>query len=148
METVMNRQKAVSEVLALYDRIDELNGALDDMAGRLAEAERNAAGERPDDDGLSERAAKVLPALLWDKVARYGRSVRVMDNDDGTFRVEDFGAWLSHSISNDYVPDCLSLNDAKEILHDYAMTVYRENRESALADARARHDAEGGGEDE
>lgn len=148
METVMTRQKAVSEVLALYDRIDELNGALDDMAGRLAEAERNAAGERPDDGGLSERVAKVLPALLWEKVCTYGRSVRVMDNDDGTFRAEDFGAWLSHSMSKDYVPDGLSFNDAKEILHDYAMTVYRENRESALAAARARRDAEGGGEDE
>lgn len=123
----MTMQQAVAAVLDLYGRIDELDATLDDMAKRLA---------------------KVLPALLWEKVTPYGKSVRVMDNDDGTFRVEDFGAWLSHSISKDYVPDGLSLNDAKEILHDYAMTVYRENRESALAAARARHDAEGGGEDE
>lgn len=148
MDNVMTRQQAVSMVLDLYGRIDELDAALDDMAGRLADAERNAAGEHPGDGGLSERVAKVLPALLWDKACPYGRGVRVMDNDDGTFQVEDFGAWLSHSISKDYVPDGLSLDDAKKILHDYAMTVYRENRESALADARARHDAEGGGEDE
>ena len=127
VSNVMTMQQAVAAVLDLYGRIDELDATLDDMAKRLA---------------------KVLPALLWEKVTPYGKSVRVMDNDDGTFRVEDFGAWLSHSISKDYVPDGLSLNDAKEILHDYAMTVYRENRESALAAARARHDAEGGGEDE
>lgn len=144
----MTRKQAVAAVLDIYGRIDELDAALDDMAGRLAEAERNGAEGHPGDGGLSERVAKVLPALLWEKVTPYGRSVRVMDDDDGTFRVEDFGAWLSHSISKDYVPDGLSLNDAKEILHDYAMTVYRENRESALAAARARHDAEGGGEDE
>lgn len=148
MEAIMNRQKAVSEVLALYDRIDELNGALDDMAGRLAEAERNAAGEHPGDGGLSERVAKVLPALLWDKAAPYRNGVSVTDNNDGTYKVEDFATWISYVIDRDRIPDCLSLNDAKEILHDYAMTVYRENRESALADARARHDAEGGGEDE
>lgn len=148
METVMNRQKAVAEVLALYDRIDELNGALDDMSGRLAEAERNSADGHPGDGGLSERAMKMLPALLWEKVSPYGRSVRVMDNDDGTFKADDFGQWLSRAIDRDRVPDGLSLDDAKEIIRDYAATVYKQSRESALADARARHDAEGGGEDE
>ena len=97
METIMSRQKAVSEVLAIYDS---------------------------------------------------GRNVRVTDKADGTAKAEDFDTWLGHTVDKDHIPDGLSLNDAKEIMHDYAMTFYGKKRESALSAARAKHDADGGGEDE
>ena len=54
----MTRSQAVSMVLDLYDRIDDLNGAREDMRVRLSHATRATAdGTNPDDGGLSERAA-------------------------------------------------------------------------------------------
>ena len=149
MEAIMNRQKAVSMVLDLYDRIDELDAALEDMSGRLSDATRATAdGTRPDDGGLSERAAKVLPALLWDKVACYVQSVRVTACDDGSLSVERFEAWLARRIDRDDLPDGLSVNDAVEIMRDYALPIYDKRRTEAIADARKERDGKGGGEDE
>ena len=139
----------MSMVLDLYDRIDELNGALEDMSVRLSDATRATAdGTNPDDGGLSERAAKALPALLWDKVARYSQNVRVMARDDGSMSVERFDAWLTRNICRDYIPDGISANDAVEIMRDYALPIYDKRRTEAIADARAKRDEEGGGDDE
>lgn len=148
MDNVMTRKQAVSMVLDLYDRIDELNGALEDMSGRLSDATRATAdGTKPNDGGLSERAAKALPALLWDKTARYNQGVRVTARDDGSVSVERFEAWLARNVYRDYLPDGLSANDAVEIVRDYAIPIYDKRRTEAIADARARRDEEGGGED-
>ena len=149
MSDVMTRKQAVSMVLDLYDRIDELNGALEDMGGRLGDAERATAdGTKPSDGGLSERAAEVLPALLWDKVARYGQTVRVTACDDGSMSAERFDAWLARRIYRDYLPDGISANDAVEIMRDYALPIYDKRRTEAIADARAKLDEDGGGEDD
>ena len=145
----MTRNQAVSMVLDLYDRIDELNGALEDMSVRLSDATMATAdGTNPDDGGLSERAAKALPALLWDKVARYSQNVRVTARDDGSMSVERFDAWLTRNICRDYIPDGISANDAVEIMRDYALPIYDKRRTEAIADARAKRDEEGGGDDE
>lgn len=150
MDNVMTRKQAVSMVLDLYDRIDELNGALEDMRGRLSDATRATADgcTNPSDGGLSERAAEVLPALLWDKVARYGQTIRVTACDDGSLSVERFDAWLTRRIDRDYLPDGISVNDAVEIMRDYALPIYDKRRTEAIADARAERDGNGGGEDE
>lgn len=149
MDNVMTRKQAVSMVLDLYGRIDELNGALDDMSGRLSDATRATAdGTKPDDGGLSERAAEVLPALLWEKVARYGQTVRVTACDDGSLSVERFDAWLTRRIDRDYLPDVISVNDAVEIMRDYALPIYDKQRTEAIADARAERDGKDGDEDE
>ena len=148
MDDVMTRQQAVAAVLDLYGRIDELNGALEDMAGRLVDAERKTDGGRPDDGGLSDRAAQVLPVLLWEKVARYGQTVRVTVCDDGSVSVERFDAWLARRIDRDYLPDGISVNDAMEIMRDHALPIYDELRTEAIADARAERDGKDGGEDE
>ena len=150
MDDVMTRKQAVSMVLDLYDRIDELNDALEDMSGRLSDATRATAdgGTNPSDGGLSERAAKALPALLWDKVARYSHGVRVTARDDGSVSAERFEAWLARNVYRDYLPDGLSANDAVEIVRDYALTVYDKRRTEAIADARARRDEEDGDKDE
>ena len=149
MGDVMTRQQAVAAVLDLYDRIDELNGALEDMGVRLGDAERATAdGTKPSDGGLSERAAKVLPVLLWDKVARYGQTVRVTVCDDGSLSVERFDAWLARRIDRDYLPDGISVNDAMEIMRDHALPIYDKQRTEAIADARAERDGKGGGEDD
>ena len=146
---IMTRNQAVSMVLDLYDRIDELNVALEDMSVRLSDATRATAdGTNPDDGGLSERAAKALPALLWDKVARYSQNVRVTARDDGSMSVERFDAWLTRNICRDYIPDGISANDAVEIMRDYALPIYDKRRTEAIADARAKRDEEGGGDDE
>ena len=149
MDDVMTRKQAVSMVLDLYDRIDELNGALEDMSGRLSDATMATAdGTKPNDGGLSERAAKALPALLWDKTARYSQGVRVTARDDGSVSVERFEAWLARNVNRDYLPDGLSANDAVEIVRDYALPIYDKRRTEAIADARKEHDGKGGGEDE
>jgi len=149
MSDVMTRKQAVSMVLDLYGRIDELNGALEDMGVRLGDAERATAdGTKPSDGGLSERAAEVLPALLWEKVARYGQTVRVTACDDGSLSVERFDAWLTRRIDRDYLPDGISVNDAVEIMRDYALPIYDKRRTEAIADARAERDGKGGGEDD
>lgn len=149
MSNVMTRQQAVAAVLDLYGRIDELNDALEDMSGRLSDATRATAdGIKPDDGGLSERAAKALPALLWDKVARYSQGVRVTARDDGSVSAERFEEWLARNVYRDYLPGGLSANDAVEIMHDYALPIYDKRRTEAIADARAKHDGKDGGEDE
>ena len=149
MSDIMTRKQAVSMVLDLYGRIDELNGALEDMGVRLGDAERATAdGTKPGDGGLSERAAEVLPALLWEKVARYGQTVRVTACEDGSLSVERFDAWLARRIGRDYLPDGISVNDAVEIMRDYALPIYDKRRAEAIADARAERDGKGGGEDE
>ena len=148
MGDVMTRQQAVAAVLDLYGWIDELSGALEDMAGRLVDAERKTDDGRPDDGGLSDRAAKVLPVLLWEKVARYGLSVRVTVCDDGSLSVERFDAWLGHVLVRDYLPDGISVNDAVEIMRDHALTIYDKQRTEAIADARAERDGKDGGKDE
>lgn len=150
MNDIMTRKQAVSMVLDLYDRIDELNGALEDMSGRLSDATRATAdgGTNPSDGGLSERAAEVLPALLWEKVARYGQTVRVTARDDGSVSAERFEAWLARNVDRDSLPDGLSANDAVEIVHDYALPIYDKRRTEAIADARRERDGKGGGTDE
>ena len=148
MDDVMTRKQAVSMVLDLYDRIDELNDALEDMSGRLSDATRATAdGTKPNDGGLSERAAKALPALLWDKTARYSQGVRVTARDDGSVSVERFEAWLARNV-RDYLPDGLSANDAVEIVRDYALPIYDKRRTEAIADVRKERDGKGGGEDD
>lgn len=149
MEATINRQKAVAMVLDLYDRIDELDAALEDMSGRLSDATRATAdGTRPDDGGLSERAAKVLPALLWEKVSCYVQTVSVTACDDGSLSVERFEAWLARRIDRDCLPDGISVNDAVEIMRDYTLPIYDERRTEAIAYARKERDGKGGGEDE
>lgn len=149
MSDIMTRKQAVSMVLDLYGRIDELSGALDDMSGRLSDATRATAdGIKPDDGGLSERAAKVLPALLWDKAARYNQAVRVTARDDGSVSVERFDGWLARNVDRDYLPDGLSANDAVEIMRDYALPVYDKRRTEAIATARKERDGKDGGEDD
>ena len=150
MDEIMTRKQAVSMVLDLYGRIDELSGALEDMSVRLSDATRATAdgGTNPSDGGLSERAAKALPALLWDKVARYGQAVRVTARDDGSVSVERFEEWLARNVDRDYLPDVLSVNDAVEIVRDYALPIYDKRRTEAIADARKEHDGNDGGEDE
>ena len=150
MDEIMTRKQAVSMVLDLYDRIDELSEALEDMSGRLSDATRATAdgGTKPDDGGLSERAAEVLPALLWDKVARYNQGVRVTARDDGSVSAERFEAWLARNVERDYLPDGLSANDTMEIVRDYALPIYDKRRTEAIADARKERDEEDGGEDD
>ena len=149
MDNVMTRKQAVSMVLDLYDRIDELSGALEDMSGRLSDATRATAdGTKPDDGGLSERAAKVLPELLWEKAARYNPAVRVTARDDGSVSVARFEAWLARHVVRDPRPDGRSANDAVEIVRDYALPIYDKRRTEAIADARKERDGKGGGEDD
>lgn len=148
MGDVMTRQQAVAAVLDLYGRIDELNGALEDMAGRLADAGRRTDDGRPDDGGLSGRAAKVLPVLLWEKVAGYGLSVRIVSGDEGPVKTETFDAWLGHVLVRDYLPDGLSFSDVASVCRDYATPIYERNRAKAVADAIAERDEKDGGEDE
>lgn len=148
MSNVMTRQQAVAAVLDLYGRIDELNDALEDMAEKLIEAERKTDDGRPDDGGLSDRAAKVLPVMLWKKVSGCAPSVTVTSSDDGTISTETFDAWIKRAIYRDYIPDGLSCDDVARICKHHATQTYERERDEAIADARAKRDEKDGGEDE
>lgn len=124
---MMNRSEAVSEVLSLYEKIDCLERANED----LLRAKSNRLREEKNDGKK--------PNLIEEKLARYGRESLMRDGvgtwrgvnayrtEEGVIRFSpgSFEEWLDGKLSRRDIPSYMSRDDVVNALYGELGDMYR-----------------------